>query len=160
VASGKEREIAFWERGEGAMLSPAWSPDGAEIAVARRLRGANQIVFLPTGKGKSHEITAPERVFGLAWSKAGLFVLMGVKDLGNICQIWRVNVADGKWTQITTDEGGYDSNRLTVSEDGLLAAGARFRLVKTGMDDLLKWVRGEKAAVRMNPDVVLIRPPK
>ena len=85
---------------------------------------------------------------------------MAAHDLGGNCQIWRINVADGKFTQITTDEAGYDNTRFTVSDDGSLIAAARYHLAKTGMDDLLKWVKGDQAALRINPDVVLVRPSK
>jgi Tol biopolymer transport system component len=157
VAAAKEREVTGWQMSESNVTSPAWSPDGSEIAVGRRLQQINQILFIPTGKGQPHQLSAPERVFGLAWSKNGLFVLMAAKELGGVCQIWRLSVSDGKWTQITTDEGGYENVKLTVSEDGSLVASSRYHLAKTGMDDLLKWVGGQKAAVRINPDVVLIR---
>jgi len=154
-----EREVISWPESERGVASPAWSPDGNEVAVARRLRGANQIFFIPTGKGQPHQLSAPERVFGLAWSKGGLFVLMAAPGLGSVCQVWRVSLPDGRWSQITKDEAGYDNNRLAASEDGSLVATSRFKLANTGMDDLLKWVGGEKAAVRIHPDVVLIRTP-
>lgn len=158
LAAPKERELKFWPAQESSVVSPAWSPDGTEIAVGQRIRDAGKILFIPTGKGTAHEIKTPDRVFGLAWVKAGLFVLMPLPRAGGICQIWRVNPADSKWTQVTNDEAGFENTRLTVSDDGSLLAAARYRIIKTGMDDLLKWVKGESAAVRDNPDVVLLRP--
>src|ERR1017187_9986854 len=65
VAGAKEREITYWQPSESSVVSPAWSPDGSEIAVARRLKGVTQILFIPAGKGQPHQLTAPERVFGL-----------------------------------------------------------------------------------------------
>jgi len=155
--SGKPQELLTFPGNPPAV---AWSPDGTEIAVPVREKGANKVKFVSVKKGTKREILTPGIVSALAWSKTALFATMRKADQPGAFQVWSCTWPGGAWRQITHDEGGYMRSSLSASADGSLVAAARLVKFQTGLEDLAAWVGNADAGPRVNPDVVLIRPGK
>ncbi|MBP6879248.1 MAG: PD40 domain-containing protein [Phenylobacterium sp.] len=105
--------------------NPAWSPDGASIAFTRRVGGGAspcQIVILAIA-------TRSEKLVGdcpgvaatrLAWSPDLTSIyLSGEQSLGHPRSLYRLDVANGRATKLTTSQTGtWGDDEPVVSPDG------------------------------------------
>jgi Tol biopolymer transport system component len=101
-----ERVLATLSLPEGAM-SPAWSPDGKEIAVAH-----GQSVFaidVASGKSRNIPLSLPHgTIHNVAWNAAGdALIVSAIDDRSAGHQLLHVNVASGTATALTDDTDDY-----------------------------------------------------
>ena len=104
--------------------SPAWSPDGRQIAFLRRVRGENsyRVIIVPAGGG-------PERAVGrieeleyfhrvLAWWPDGRSLIVRDESAGTVGFV-RLNLETGNKLPLTTPSGVTDRDSdVSVSPDG------------------------------------------
>ncbi len=82
--------------------SPAWSPDGAQIAYISDISGENQLMIGDqSGDTKPRVIELPSHAFfsEINWSPDGRSML--IRD--NNANLWIVDVASGRFTKVDTD---------------------------------------------------------
>ena len=94
--------------------SPAWSPDGAQIAFDVRIGSVPNIFVAGVGSGEPRQLTGGSgRNFVPAWSPDGRWIYYTSNVTGSET-IWRVAATGGEPRQITR-RGGYS---VKVSPDG------------------------------------------
>lgn len=120
--------------------SPAWSPDGEQIAFDARLAGNPAGIFVIDAKGRSEprRLTGPGSTDIIpAWSSDGRYVYFGSDRAGRM-EIWRVTATGGEPEKVTrhggfevfpTPDGRYLYYTKAVETEGLL------RIPVTGGDE-------------------------
>jgi serine/threonine protein kinase/Tol biopolymer transport system component len=102
-------------------LSPAWSPDGRQIVVARG--GTLLAVAYPDGEAKELE-TKPRfaSLKGVTWSPDGKTLLAAgaAEEGGEHARLWRIDAKSGEGTPMTDELS--DVVLPSVSDDGTIAA--------------------------------------
>ena len=123
---------------EGGALSERWSPDGSTLAVLAQVKGQMQIQLLPADGGDpkplSNHPTAPSAI---AWARDGRGLYFLASDVRSNAEVerervrddvfafdenyqqqhlWRIELADGRETRITS--GDYSVLSYKVAVDG------------------------------------------
>ena len=115
LADGSETEIARPPTDSGfARFSPAWSPDGATIAIGSPTREGTRIgevfvVDIQTREMKALTARKWSGVDGIAWAGSGdqLVVVANEAD-SRLAQLWRVTFPGGDVEPLTSDLNIYD----------------------------------------------------
>lgn len=94
--------------------SPAWSPDGTQIAFDSRAEGSPKLYLVSAGGGVPRKLTTGDDTgFVPAWSADGNWIYYSTDRTGT-SEIWRIRVYDGKMEQVTSG-GGFAPE---ISPDG------------------------------------------
>jgi eukaryotic-like serine/threonine-protein kinase len=124
---------------QGAVIPPAWSPDGKTLAmIGYESRGgviSRDAVFIDvaTGSERSIPLRDESTTDSLAWLDAGHLVLSVEGRNDAVSQLWVMSYPDGKWSRLTNDLSNYAS--VGVSADRRSLAVARWDL-KVSIDVL------------------------
>ena len=112
--------FTFFSVGVPTVL-PAWSPDGRFIAVAGFEGDATQLILVDSTTGQERSRRIEHAVSGLAWLDAES--VLAVQRVGlTSTQLWRIPVAGGAPTRVTTDLSAYETVSMSSDRD-VLAAG-------------------------------------
>ena len=100
VGSDREQQLTFDEQGAGF---PAWSPDGAHIAVQLSRGADDHIAIVPAGGGEPNQLTHEP---GQSWHGVGGWSPDGDKIAvagrrGDAWNIWWVSRSDGRQKRLT-----------------------------------------------------------
>jgi len=86
--------------------SPAWSPDGSQIAFDSRIEGKPAIYVVAKTGGKVHNITGTAFVSAVpAWAPDGRSIYF-CSDRSGRMEVWKIGLDGGDLKQIT-EEGGF-----------------------------------------------------
>ena len=116
--------------GQGAVIYPAWSPDGRTIAAIgfEPVNGVHtrQAVFVDVADGSQRSIPLHDSgsADGIDWLDAGHLIVTqkGQSDL--VSQMWVLSYPAGTWSRVTNDLSNYGS--FSVSKDRQSVAVARW----------------------------------
>jgi Tol biopolymer transport system component/DNA-binding winged helix-turn-helix (wHTH) protein len=97
IATGERRTISAPPPAHSGDWSPAFSPDGREIAFVRSISGSISDVFVaPAAGGQPHRVTADNAdVLGVDWDADGRHLVFSSDRAGGI-SVWRVPSAGGE----------------------------------------------------------------
>ncbi len=115
---------------QGAVIPPAWSPDGKTLAItgydSRSGVLLREAVFVDVASGRPQSIPLREESTSdaIAWLDAGHLVLSMEGRNDAVSQLWVLSYPDGKWSRLTNDLTNYAS--LSVSADRQNLAVARW----------------------------------
>ena len=131
VATGERRDLAADD--ENDYGAPRVSPDGAQVAVTVRRRSSRDdpgdlwMALVPLAGGPVRPLTDGwDRWPGAArWTPDGAALVVAADDHGR-SPLWRIDVATGEVTRLTTDDAAYSDIRL--SPDGRWAYALRSAL--------------------------------
>ena len=124
--------LSFGMRGtpsaEGAVVHPAWSPDGRTIALLGldRTNGvlARHVVLVDVESGSQHIIPLRDggSADGVDWLDSGhlILTLQGQNDA--VAQLWVLSYPEGKWSRLTNDLSNYASFGLSADRQSLAAS--------------------------------------
>jgi Tol biopolymer transport system component len=115
---------------QGAVIPPAWSPDGGTVAItgydSRSGVLRREAIFIDVGSGAQRTIPLRDESTSdaIAWLDAGhlVFAMEGRNDA--VSQLWVLSYPDGEWSRLTNDLANYAS--LSVSADRQSLAVARW----------------------------------
>jgi serine/threonine protein kinase/Tol biopolymer transport system component len=114
--------------GQGAVIYPAWSPDGRTIAVIgfEPVGGVHtrQAVFVNVADGSERSIPLRDAgsADGIDWLDAGhvLVSLKGQSDL--VSQLWVMAYPEGTWSRLTNDLSSYASFSVSADRESVAVA--------------------------------------
>ncbi|AHG93530.1 transcriptional regulator domain-containing protein (plasmid) [Gemmatirosa kalamazoonensis] len=122
--AGREREVAALAAPRAfAVYGPAWSPDGASLAVGATSATAPGKVTLARvriadGAVSSLADHAWDEISRVAWLPDGSGVLFHAVGAGSDFHIWLLDVATGAVRCVTPDLSRYGRASLSVTDDG------------------------------------------
>jgi len=134
IAGADEREIASRPIGLSFIAtSPAWSPDGKQIAVsaiADENGNTNEVFTVPVENGSVKTLTnlGWNGIRALVWAKdgSGLYSVAGEQDARWESQIWHVSYPNGEARRVVSDLNVYGAVLgLSPTGDGLLVMQAQ-----------------------------------
>ena len=119
-ADGSNEKLLATFRLPDRLSSPAWSPDGASIAVAHHTKLL--AIAFPSGKVRTIETNAHLDGFrGVAWpDEHRIVAAAATDDSAGHYRLWQIDPSDGATTAITNDLT--DLYGPTLSNDGTIAA--------------------------------------
>jgi Tol biopolymer transport system component len=131
VVSSRQLPERFWPAGPGVSFAPAWSPDGATIAVLGAREGdrsTGQIVFVNVGSGSERTADAGPVLFasGLGWLSDDTLLASMVDKPSALLQLWLVSRTDGTFRRLTNDTSQYQGVSLTADRTALVTARLEF----------------------------------
>jgi Tol biopolymer transport system component len=106
-------------------IRPAWSPDGALIAVPKLVDIlAPDIEFVDTATGAETVVTSQGSFItqGLAWLDRSTLVLSQPGEFGQPIQLWRMNYPSGAVAPLTNDLSSYIGVDLDASRTRLVTS--------------------------------------
>ncbi len=115
---------------QGAVIPPAWSPDGRTLAITGYDSRAGvlqrEAVFIDVASGAQRSIPLRDEstADAIAWLDAGHLVLTMEGRNDAVSQLWVLSYPDGEWSRLTNDLTNYAS--LSVSGDRQHLAVARW----------------------------------
>jgi len=115
---------------QGAVIPPAWSPDGRTLAITGYDSRAGvlqrEAVFIDVASGAQRSIPLRDEstADAIAWLDAGHLVLTMEGRNDAVSQLWVLSYPDGQWSRLTNDLTNYAS--LSVSGDRQHLAVARW----------------------------------
>jgi Tol biopolymer transport system component len=115
---------------QGAVIPPAWSPDGKTLAItgydSRSGVLLREAVFIDVASGQQQSIPLREESTSdaIAWLDARHLVLSMEGRNDAVSQLWVLSYPDGTWSRLTNDLTNYAS--LSVSADRQTLAVARW----------------------------------
>ena len=115
VASGARRPVTEAPPAHSGDWSPAFSPDGREIAFVRSISGSISDIFIaPTVGGAPRRVTTDNAdVLGVDWEPDGRHLVFSSDRAGGI-SVWRVS-AEGNGEPVLLAGGGAKLKHPTVS---------------------------------------------
>lgn len=133
LEDGRERSLAAVSEPDYFQGTPAWSPDGRSIAIAKLsfVGGPHSRIHLfraSDGREEATKLSPWYWINGLAWMPDGRGLVVSARErtLGRSFQIWLQTYPDGRKEMITNDWSVYD--RVSVSADGSTIAARRSQL--------------------------------
>ena len=114
-----EAVVAF-----GAIVGPAWSPDGAVVAIAwadRAALGAGHVSIVNAADGTVRSLhTRQGRTGRPVWLPDGSGLFMAMTDVvaGDRAQIWHISYPSGEVRRFTNDLTNYSRHYLDLTADG------------------------------------------
>ena len=142
--------LSFGMRGtpsaQGAVVPPAWSPDGRTIALLgfEPLQGVHtrQAIFVDVANGAQRTIPLLDggSADGIAWLDASHLVLTmrGGNDV--VSQFWVLSYPDGTWKRLTNDLSNYASFGLSGDRQSIAAARWDYQVGISVLDESAKEV--------------------
>jgi eukaryotic-like serine/threonine-protein kinase len=115
----------------GAGLAPAWSPDGATIAVLGGVAPARgQVVFVDTHTGSERALDFGPNLpgLGLAWLDGGTVLLNALERSSQPLQLWLVSYPQGEFRRLTNDISDHVGLSLTADGNQLVTTGSKAAL--------------------------------
>ena len=115
---------------QGAVIPPAWSPDGKTLAITGYDSRAGvlqrEAVFIDVASGAQRSIPLRDEstTDAIAWLDAGHLVLSMEGRNDAVSQLWVLSYPSGEWSRLTNDLTNYAS--LSVSADRQNLAVARW----------------------------------
>jgi eukaryotic-like serine/threonine-protein kinase len=115
---------------QGAVIPPAWSPDGRTLAITGYESRAGvlqrEAVFIDVASGAQRSIPLRDEstADAIAWLDAGHLVLTMEGRNDAVSQLWVLSYPNGEWSRLTNDLTNYAS--LSVSGDRQNLAVARW----------------------------------
>ncbi|MGH9237395.1 MAG: protein kinase domain-containing protein [Vicinamibacterales bacterium] len=115
---------------QGAVIPPAWSPDGRTLAItgyesrAGVLQREAVFIDLASGAQRSIPLRDESTADAIAWLDAGHLVLTMEGRNDAVSQLWVLSYPSGEWSRLTNDLTNYAS--LSVSGDRQNLAVARW----------------------------------
>jgi Tol biopolymer transport system component len=97
-------------------VRPAWSPDGATIAVNGSTGVSRwEFVFVDVKTGKEHIVPRQTPTLdGMAWIDSATLVVSMPEDFGGPMQLWRLSYPSGTLTRITNNLSNYRGVSITA----------------------------------------------
>ena len=124
--------LSFGMRGtpsaQGAVIHPAWSPDGRTIALIgfEPVGGAltRQAVFVDAASGTTRSIPLREggSADGIEWLDARRLVLSMKAGDDVVSQLWVLSYPDGAWSRLTNDLNNYASFSISADRRSIAAS--------------------------------------
>jgi Tol biopolymer transport system component len=122
---GGEATLAEWHGLAWVLpVTPAWSPDGKEVAVAVRhveddVHFEVEIVNVRDGSRRNAGQTRWDGITGLAWLNDGSGLLLAAvkHDAAERSQLWRLDLPGGAATRVSNDLGAYIRLSMTLAGD-------------------------------------------
>ena len=122
-------------------IPPAWSPDGALVAVV----AAPAVVIVDSRTGSTHEVAVQTAVpYGLAWLDSETLVFNAQPQIGLGSQLFRLRHSGGPLSRLTNDPNNYIGLSVTSDRSSLV----------TGRRDALMDIWVGDAAASSGKDVV------
>jgi len=106
-------------------FAPAWSPDGATVAVLGGRTGfMGQVVFIDVGNGSQRpvDIGPPLPGVSLAWLDEASLILSMLDRSSAPLQLWLLSYPQGAFTRLTNDPSQYVGLSLTADRSRLATA--------------------------------------
>lgn len=132
-----ERQLADGIR----RVSPAWSPDGREIACAK----AGHLAFVSVRTGAVREIPVSGLITALAWPARGngVLALIATDQKQQTSRLWRYPLDADKWTPVTSPQELLEQHRISASPDGSTVATVLLKSV-IPLQGILDWFGAPK----------------
>jgi Tol biopolymer transport system component len=113
-------------------IAPAWSPDGEEIAVFKRLsedvRDIGIAVFEEDDGNETVVKAFGDVPFGAAWLDQRTLLVAQALEQGTPSQIWRISYPDGQRERLTNDVNRYAIVSLSADGDSLVTTRLESRI--------------------------------
>jgi Tol biopolymer transport system component len=126
VVSSRQLPKGFWAAASSA-IPPAWSPNGATIAVVGfggALASDGQIVLVDVKSGSERVVDAGliSGTTGVAWLTDDTLLVSRGDKASTPLQLWIVSSADGAFRRLTNDTNQYVGVSLTADRNSLVVA--------------------------------------
>jgi Tol biopolymer transport system component len=129
VAARRTAPQVFWPGAVRQSFAPAWSPDGATLAVMGGKGGdtaTGEIVFVDVKTGAERAVTLSSNSIlagtGQAWLDSGALLLSMFDRVSAPMQLWLLSYPEGRLRRLTNDTDQYVSPSLTADRSSLAVA--------------------------------------
>jgi Tol biopolymer transport system component len=149
LATRRAPDNGFWTiPGAGGLgwFAPAWSPDGATLAVLGRGAGfVGHVVFIDTRTGseeRSFDVGSPIPGVSAAWLNEGMLLLSMVDRSSAPLQLWLLSYPQGEFSRLTNDTSQYFGVNLTDDRNQLVTARSEGSFsISTSDASAARWTR-------------------
>ncbi len=152
--------LSFGMRGtpsaQGAVIHPAWSPDGQTLALIgfEPLAGVltRQAIFVDVASGGQRSIPLRDAGYadGIEWLDASHLVLSLRGQDDAVSQLWVMTYPDGVWSRLTNDLSNYASFGMSADRETIVGSRWDYQVGVSVLEDLAK---GPVQAVAPTPFV-------